>query len=644
MARLAVRHVRYFGDQYTYESPRLGDGICILVGPNGSGKTTFSDFIYFALGGRVPKYSRESSGKHVEICNDTNNYVELEIEIDSINYRLRRYVGRNEIGVMGPDGTLHVYHVSRAHAVHDQGVFSDWLLDKLNIQPVTLYQGSRNWKLGFPDLARLIYHDQEPNPNRVFKQPDQDGITETGYVRKAIFEILTGRSFQELYTLHGEVKKLEDEISALTVQQRSFDSAAQIFLGASLDKNTEHLDELSKTLARRIVALEEERNLLTEATPAEDDTSDEVAALRTRLVNLSEELYTLNRSIRFLMQRLSELEDGRVSMLHEATQVEKILYTDTATGLFGADNICPFCYSPIDERPEGHCICGAAVGEGNFQAFFYSSEEYNDILREKRKALTTIEESMNRFRTQLDAAHRHYSLKTAELTTVEDELRKQSEHTSRQLRADRRIARVEKQIRETEKQLKENNQRLKIERERQRILDEQAVLKEQLKRKDVQRRKREIEAEVEMMEIREAFERRYTELLRYLVPTVRVATITDNYEPIMNLGEHVEASARVPFRLLYFAVLLELSLRDPGIPYPRFLLIDTPETAGIDPQNFLKALECLRSISEGEDTAHQIILTTGEGKYPASLEASVIFVLDKQHKLLTPRDPASETE
>ena len=52
MGRLAVRRVSYIGDDYYFESPHLNDGIVILEGENGHGKSTFMDMIYFALGGK----------------------------------------------------------------------------------------------------------------------------------------------------------------------------------------------------------------------------------------------------------------------------------------------------------------------------------------------------------------------------------------------------------------------------------------------------------------------------------------------------------------------------------------------------------------------------------------------------------------
>ena len=80
MGRLAIRRVVYSGDKYSFESPYLNDGIVIMEGVNGHGKSTFMNLIYYGLGGRVQAFNKNDdndSKKHNEIFYDTNNYVEI---------------------------------------------------------------------------------------------------------------------------------------------------------------------------------------------------------------------------------------------------------------------------------------------------------------------------------------------------------------------------------------------------------------------------------------------------------------------------------------------------------------------------------------------------------------------------------------
>ena len=101
---------------------------------------------------------------------------------------------------------------------------------------------------------------------------------------------------------------------------------------------------------------------------------------------------------------------------------------------------------------------------------------------------------------------------------------------------------------------------------------------------------------------------------------VRTARLDpDTYEPVLNDGEYREASSRVPRRLMYFLSLLSLSL-ETEIPFPRFLLIDTPETAGIDRENLSRAIGMTPTVlAKG---VGQVILTTGPGRYPSEPKLS----------------------
>lgn len=74
-----------------------------------------------------------------------------------------------------------------------------------------------------------------------------------------------------------------------------------------------------------------------------------------------------------------------------------------------------------------------------------------------------------------------------------------------------------------------------------------------------------------------------------------------------------------------------MSLSDPSITFPRFLLVDTPETAGIEEDNLLACLEKFKGLKG----SYQIILSTGLGKYPKEfLKYRKLYLPDKKAKLL----------
>src|SRR5438045_3041549 len=127
MGRLAIRRVRYQGDLYAFDYDRLSDGLIILEGDNGAGKTTFCQLIYFGLGGNVAEFKTGSTKKHKEVTSDRNNFVELRLEFDDGQFEVRRFIGSNDVGIQTigkPEEVVEVLPIMR----RDNAVtYSDWI-------------------------------------------------------------------------------------------------------------------------------------------------------------------------------------------------------------------------------------------------------------------------------------------------------------------------------------------------------------------------------------------------------------------------------------------------------------------------------------------------------------------------------------
>lgn len=105
--------------------------------------------------------------------------------------------------------------------------------------------------------------------------------------------------------------------------------------------------------------------------------------------------------------------------------------------------------------------------------------------------------------------------------------------------------------------------------------------------------------------------------------------------PILNQGEYREASANAPKRLTYYLTLMQMSLENSDMPFPRFLLIDTPETARIDNTNLVKCIEIMEDSLRKSSTPAQVILTTGPDRLPSTLDPKVFLAIDADKHLLT---------
>ncbi|HAL1993244.1 TPA: ATP-binding protein, partial [Escherichia coli] len=146
--------------------------------------------------------------------------------------------------------------------------------------------------------------------------------------------------------------------------------------------------------------------------------------------------------------------------------------------------------------------------------------------------------------------------------------------------------------------------------------------------------KLEASAAQELIEKIKDFSKYYNKFMKLSLPDCRSAEISsDDYMPLINNGDYKEASANVHKRFLYFVTLLQMSLVD-DIPFPRLLLIDTPENIGIDNDNLKRMIGCLDALENPNNVDYQVILSTGVKKYPDSFKGNVILQLSKANKLL----------
>ena len=237
MGLMRVNKLVYEGEKYHFVSKEFNKNIILIEGDNGTGKSTFCNLIYFALGGEVPIFRRSNDKRHDEITSDIDNYVDLYISINDGSYLLRRYFGDNEVTIIPykrlvekvysedkqtlleekiryalSEDETEIYPVNRSK---DSSVFSDWILGQLDVSVVELFHGYNTFKINISDLMRLIYHDQQPNPEGIYKKPDTNStyVSDSELVRKAIFELLVGKAYSEYYDSIVEEKKLAREKS-----------------------------------------------------------------------------------------------------------------------------------------------------------------------------------------------------------------------------------------------------------------------------------------------------------------------------------------------------------------------------------------------------------------------------------------------
>lgn len=636
MGRLAIRRVVYNGDKYSFESPYLNDGIVIMEGVNGHGKSTFMDLIYYGLGGRVQAFNKSDeneSNKHNEIFNDTNNYVELLIEIDGKKYELTRYIGDNLIFVVGEDEKVIETCVLRNQSDEHTIVFSDWILAKLNIEVFDIVQGTRSFKLNFTDLLRLIYHDQATEVDKIYKEADNSNfITDSLEIRKAIFEILLGKTYNDYYSALGQYKLTLKDFEKTHAVMDSYDE----FLGEVLDydlANAIHINSMIAENQEMIAKIRIERDIASR----EESNSNEIWQLidqqKMILKSNQSELDEWESAKKLTTQSIDKILYLIDESEKELNEIEKIRLVNKKLKLF-TPNTCPYCLREC-EREKGKCICGNDIEEEQYEKFFYTDEEYLDILKVKKKSIQSLNQLLER---------KNQRLKTL-LTHIEY--------------VEQSIEKVRKYISELTKDIASNYNSAYIRKLDERERELNGLILELQQAEDLAKKKESLASQVnqlrnkveglklkvdsflntarkDMLNKKNDFNEVYFSLMKRADSYCYSAYIGDDYMPHINSGFYRERSAAVPRRLMFFLTLLIESLKNEA-NFPKFLMIDTPNKEGIDEENLIKNIGLLAEADKytKENTIpYQIILTTGLDTYPEDFEKYVFYKLEGEDYLL----------
>jgi hypothetical protein len=650
MANLRINSVRYEGRNYVFQSPRFGAGISIIEGDNGTGKSTFFSLIYYALGGNVSSF-KKTPGKewHREIVEDEDNWVEIDISIENRSFFVRRLIGDTDILVTPYSTTDNHPHVEVGSTVvlpinRGEGrgrTFSDWLLDHLAISIVEIFQGYKNFRINSADLLRLVYHDQAVDPDKIYKEPDSSNfVSDSSLLRQIIFQLLVGKSFSDYYNAVSEFKKAERDRDSSYALLQEYLQLSRALSGEQNIRNIEHLKEeikskelqLERLHKSRIAVKNNARNQILHAPDFERLHSD----LLTHELALSE----LNERLLASYREESKIVRLRRDLEMDLERISKIVHTHEQLSLFSSDT-CPYCLSAVT-RDKGKCVCGADVDEQKYERFFYSSNEYKDIYKSKFKSLETLDRAYQELQHEVTSVQSTITDHQRACKELRSRLQVASSQSSPHVELDE-INDLDDLILEVREEIADIERTINMEAKlhsRQVAYDQARATLEAAK---IKVRRYESAAHEEIFERASQFSRYYNGFMQKALPDCRSARIDpETYMPEINNGEYREASARVPKRLMYFLTLLQLSLLNDDVKYPALLLIDTPETMGIETKWLIGAMEQFDILENPKKKEWQIIISTGLGKYPPSQEQNIVISLCKTERLLKPRKAADE--
>lgn len=643
MGQLKIHKMHYEGKRYSFNSPELDNfKINIIEAPNGCGKSTFFDLIYYGLGGKVSHFNSTEKEKHKEIVNDKSNFVELDVSLINNNFKFIRKIGENLITVLSDkpflnkDGELVDFLCLAINRNKSEDyIFSDWILEQLNIPSIEIFHAGKNFKIGFNDLLRLVYHNQGTDVNGIYKPADnQNYVSDSVFLRKAIFEVLMGKTLVKLYEAYGNLKRKQSEhekANAILSEYRNIVSDMYKQLGFKEVINDYHLTKEIEELESNI-----ERLISYRSKKLTSKISDNAGLVHTRKLKEAYgrtelDLIDLQKKIELKLKDIDSLNRVIRQTREDAFRLQKIIHTHRQLEMFTPDT-CPYCLKNVD-RPSDKCVCGHDIDENDYRRYFYDPSEYYTLLKSKVKSLETMEIALKSVQSELTALENDFGKLKVENQNLKNEFSNALSEIEYITDFDE-LDNVEDLLLTNKEKISDLKQALLLEKNLQTYQGIKDVAKREMDFAKIAVEKLEASSETELIEKVDKFNKYYNYFMKASLLDCRVAEINgDDYMPLINNGDYKEASSAVHKRFLYYLTLLQLSLLD-EIPFPRLLLIDTPENIGIDNANLNRMISCLDMLENPNDVDYQIILSTGENKYPESMKDNVIIKLDESSKLL----------
>lgn len=329
-----------------YDEP-FHKGVNIIRGKNSSGKSTISNFIFYALGGDYNNWNAESLK-----CRE----VFAEVSINNATYTLRRNVSASLKQPMSiywgnfeeaKIDTLNWKTFSYSQS-DDRMSFTNVLFNALSY-PETRSETDNNITLH--QLLRLIYIDQDSPTQCLFRRENFD----LPNIRLAISEMLLGIYDDTLYNDRLKLRKAKKDYDD---KKREFDNLNKLYSQSgnattieALNKEVEKLkSDIEKTIAEIAKTKEAARLRITKNTASKvEKLQKELMPLKQNLRELTTDVYHLDLDIIDSKNFIDTLKK-RVIDLDNSILTKKILGELTLTN-------CPQCLNPLENHvPEGHCF------------------------------------------------------------------------------------------------------------------------------------------------------------------------------------------------------------------------------------------------------------------------------------------------
>ena len=598
---LILNRLRVVGRNSVAYDQVFHQGVNIIRGQNGSGKTTIADFIFFALGGEFDDWKSEATR-----CDE----VQAEISTPRGLLTLRRETSSSRAPMWIHFGNFEEAQTRaldswERYPIRRQGnqISASQVLFRSMLIPEAQSEGASN--VTMHQILRLLYADQRTPATRLFRYDQWD----TQNIREAVGDLICGISGYEIYELDLQIraiqKQLDDAKTALKSLMEVLPADDAINTPELIRSNVKSLQTRKSDMLMQIGQVDDyvKETTIKEFLDQRKALSDSLSKRRNRVSELEVRLSTADIEAKELRQYVDYLQEV----------LQKLGFAEATSQSIGSIEFshCPACLTKVDpDVPIGICnVCGS---DCNIES---DRSKYNqirlDIEIQMRESYQLLEEKNTEIRKG-----------SQELRYQKQEYRKElSEFTLRfDLSSSPReafLAERNNEIGKIDSEISYLNRRLDVAEKIRHLMDKKANLSSTLKATKTRRNALAESVESRRSSALQQISGHAAGLLRSDLPRqpefaraqhVLLNFITDAIalDGEMNFAESSNVYLK---NAAIFSIFLAAGYDD-GFFHPRFLLFDNVEDKGMEPARSHRFQELIVRSATELAGFHQIIYTT----------------------------------
>lgn len=579
----------------------FSEGLNVIFGENASGKSTVLEFIFYVLGGEIPRWKEIALHCDEIFAGVRVNGTPLTLSREVTDARQRPlsiFWGPIDKALESAAEGWEIFPYRRSSA---KDSFSQVLFKALEMPEVPADDSSN---ITMHQVLRLVYQDQMSSPEDMFRPDEFD----RELTKETMGELVCGIYDPQLYADQLSLREVDKAFSEAQAELKSLFTAMGP-IGDDLNIESVEL-EIQQAFEEREQVFKK-----VEALSGTDDDGDikngqkELSSLHEEIISIGSDLVALEAQIEGLGFQVAEAQEF-ISTLNEnleALKQSELTHRELGEIRF---SYCPACFAPVQEEDfEDHCpLCKSPIdhAEGHPHQLRMQREiemqlrESQQIQNERESALASDRSIFARLQARRHQLYQEYRAKR--IAPTSDHERKSQQLHERAGWLERQIEVLADRIEIARRVDELSRRKADLNKERSNLADkiEAAKRAQETQRKSAYTLLSDTTRELLNSDLEREDSFISAQHVDFSFGKERI-----NVDGLVRFA----ASSSVYLKNSFALALLLASLEDKRFRFPRFLMLDGIEDKGMEENRIHHFQDLMHERSKSAKVSHQIIFT-----------------------------------